>query len=101
MRAPFYSRLNVQRKCNRRKTLKNHVLDVSDNLIVIAFNTGEVAMVSATENVSLPFKLTSGESYVYNRETSLWQEALKFFVKRRLIKFPFQACVKFEEADIS
>ena len=48
---------------------------VSDNAIAIAFNTGEVAMVSAAENISPTFKLASGESYVYNRETSSWQEA--------------------------
>lgn len=48
---------------------------VNDNSIAIAFNTGEVAMISAAENVSPTFKLASGESYVYNRETSSWQEA--------------------------
>ena len=48
---------------------------VSDNAIAIEFNTGEVAMVSATENVSPTFKLASGESYVYNRESSSWREA--------------------------
>ena len=48
---------------------------VSDNAIAIAFNTGEVAMVSAAENVSPTFKLASGQSYVYNRETSSWREA--------------------------
>ena len=48
---------------------------VSDNAITIEFNTGEVAMVSAAENTSPTFKLASGESYVYNREISSWQEA--------------------------
>ena len=48
---------------------------VSDNSIAIEFNTGEVAMVSAAENTSPTFKLASGQSYVYNRETSSWREA--------------------------
>ena len=48
---------------------------VSDNAITIEFNTGEVAMVSAAENTSPTFKLASGQSYVYNRETSSWREA--------------------------
>ena len=48
---------------------------VSDNAIAIEFNTGEVAMVSAAENVSPTFKLASGESYVYNRETFSWRKA--------------------------
>lgn len=48
---------------------------VSENSIAVAFNTGEVAMVSTTENLSPTFKLASGESYVYNREAGSWQEA--------------------------
>ena len=48
---------------------------VNDNAIAIEFNTGEVAMVSAAENTSPTFKLASGQSYVYNRETSSWREA--------------------------
>ena len=48
---------------------------VSDNAIAIEFNTGEVAMVSAADNTSPTFKFASGQSYVYNRETSSWREA--------------------------
>ena len=47
---------------------------VSDNSIAIVFNTGEVAQVSATDNVSPTFKLVSGESYVYNRSIGSWQQ---------------------------
>lgn len=48
---------------------------VSDNAVAIAFNTGETAVVAAEDNVSATFKLASGESYVYNRETSSWQQS--------------------------
>lgn len=48
---------------------------VSDNAIAIEFNTGEVAMVSAAQNTSPTFKFASGQSYVYNRESSSWREA--------------------------
>lgn len=48
---------------------------VSDNAITIEFNTGEIAQVSSSGNVSPTFKLASGQSYVYNRETSSWREA--------------------------
>lgn len=48
---------------------------VSDSSIAIEFNTGEVAQVSSSGNVSPTFKLASGQSYVYNRETSSWREA--------------------------
>ena len=47
---------------------------VSENSIAVAFNTGEVAMVGTTENISPTFKLASGESYVYNRESGAWQQ---------------------------
>ena len=47
---------------------------VSENSIAIAFNTGEVAMVGTTENLSPTFKLARGESYVYNRKAGSWQE---------------------------
>ena len=48
---------------------------VNDNAVAIVFNTGETAVVAAEGNVSTTFKLASGESYAYNRETSSWQEA--------------------------
>ena len=48
---------------------------VNDNIISVNFNTGENLQVSTTENISPTFKLASGENYVYNRESSAWQEA--------------------------
>lgn len=48
---------------------------VSDNAVAIAFNTGETAVVETNGNVSAKFRLASGESYAYNRETSSWQQA--------------------------
>lgn len=47
---------------------------VNDNSIAVQFNTGETAVVETTENISPTFKLASGESYIYNRENSSWQE---------------------------
>ena len=47
---------------------------VSDNSIAVVFNTGEVAQVAATENLSPTFKLASGESFVYNRAAGSWQQ---------------------------
>ncbi len=48
---------------------------VSDNAVAIAFNTGETAVIGTTGSVSATVKLASGESYVYNRESSSWQQA--------------------------
>ena len=48
---------------------------VSDNAVAIAFNTGGTAVIGTTDNVSATFKLASGESYVYNRETFSWRKA--------------------------
>ena len=46
-----------------------------ENSIAITFNTGEVAQIASTGNVSPTFKLASGESYVYNRTTDSWQQS--------------------------
>lgn len=48
---------------------------VKDNAIAIEFNTGEIAQVSSSDNISPTFKLVSGQSYVYDRESSSWREA--------------------------
>ena len=47
---------------------------VNGNAITVNFSTGETAQVNATENISPTFKLASGESYIYNRENSSWQQ---------------------------
>ena len=46
----------------------------NENSVTVNFATGKVAIVETSENISPTFKLTSGESYVYNRETNSWQE---------------------------
>ena len=48
---------------------------VSDNSIAIALNTGETAVVATSDKISPTFKLASGDSYVYNRESASWQSA--------------------------
>ena len=45
-----------------------------DNSIAVKLNTGKMIVVETSENISSTFKLASGESYVYNRETSSWRE---------------------------
>lgn len=47
---------------------------VNDTSIAIAFNTGETAVIASEGTVSATFKLASGESYVYNRESASWQQ---------------------------
>ena len=48
---------------------------VNDNSISITFNTGETTAVETSGSLSPAFKLASGESYVYNRESGSWQSA--------------------------
>lgn len=47
---------------------------VNDNSIAIQFNTFETTAVETAGNLSPKFKLASGDSYVYNREMSSWQQ---------------------------
>lgn len=46
---------------------------VNDNSISITFRTGETTAVETSGNISPTFKLASGESYVYSRESGSWQ----------------------------
>lgn len=46
---------------------------VDDKSISITFNTGETTAVETSGNISPTFKLASGESYVYNRDSGSWQ----------------------------
>lgn len=46
---------------------------VNENAISVTFKSGETAVVSTSENLSPTFKLASGDSYIYNRESSSWQ----------------------------
>ena len=47
---------------------------VSDNTIAIAFGTGATAVIE-TAGTSPTFNLTSGESYIYDKQSASWKTA--------------------------
>ncbi len=47
---------------------------VNNKAIEVTFNTGEKTTVYNTDEVSPTFKLSGGESYVYNRSAGSWQQ---------------------------
>ncbi|MBR1645307.1 MAG: hypothetical protein IJ685_00880 [Selenomonadaceae bacterium] len=48
-------------------------ISISDTAIEFTFDTGDVTRVVTSDDISPTFKLSSGESYVYNRTTDSWQ----------------------------